>query len=211
MAGFLTVSGRVAAMPGANIDTDVIMPKTFLKGIDRSGLAAGLFHDLRFDETGAVRGDFILNHPGMADTRFLLVGPNFGCGSSREHAVWGMLQYGIRGIIGSSYGAIFADNAANNGLLLLSLPETQIAALADELVDGAGMMTVDLDAQRIELGAYAADFDIDSAARRALMQGLDRIGETLTHAPRIRAFEEAYLARRPWLRDGDRDRADSLS
>jgi len=205
MEHFIRLSGRVAAMPAANIDTDVIMPKAFLKGIDRSGLAQGLFHDLRFDGTGMQRPTFILNRPDMADTRFLLVGPNFGCGSSREHAVWGMLQYGIRGIIGSSYGAIFADNAVNNGLLLLSLPSPEIAALTAELNDGAGDMTVDLDAQRIEMGAYAAGFDIDPAVRRALMLGLDRIGETLTHADRIRSFEQAYLAARPWLMTGRRD------
>ena len=199
MERFIRLAGRVAAMPAANIDTDVIMPKAFLKGIDRSGLALGLFHDLRFDGSGAVRDDFILNRADMAETRFLLVGPNFGCGSSREHAVWGMLQYGIRGIIGSSYGAIFADNAANNGLLLLSLPTNEIAALMAELSDGAGEMTVDLDAQRIEMGGYAAGFDIDPATRRALMLGLDRIGETLTHADSIRAFEKAYLGRKPWL------------
>lgn len=204
MERFIRLSGRAAAMPAANIDTDVIMPKTFLKGIDRSGLAAGLFHDLRFDESGAVRDDFILNRADMTETRFLLVGPNFGCGSSREHAVWGMLQYGIRGIIGSSYGAIFADNAANNGLLLLSLPTAEIAALMAELGDGAGEMTVDLDAQRIAMGAYAAGFDIDPATRRTLMLGLDRIGETLTHADRIRAFEKAYLGRKPWLMGAER-------
>ncbi len=205
MERFLRLSGRVAAMPAANIDTDVIMPKAFLKGIDRSGLAIGLFHDLRFDENGAVRGDFILNRDDMADTRFLIVGPNFGCGSSREHAVWGTLQYGIRGIIGSSYGAIFADNAANNGLLLLSLPPEQVAALMSELDDRAGEMTVDLEAQRIEAGGYAGGFDIDPAARRALMLGLDRIGETLTHAERIRAFEKAYLGRKPWLMNAGSD------
>ncbi len=204
MERFIRLSGRAAAMPAANIDTDVIMPKAFLKGIDRSGLAAGLFHDLRFDENGAVRDDFILNRPDMAETRFLLVGPNFGCGSSREHAVWGMLQYGIRGIIGSSYGAIFADNAANNGLLLLSLPLEQVAALMAELGDWAGEMTVDLDAQRIAMGGYAAGVDIDPATRRALMLGLDRIGETLTHADRIRAFEKAYLGRKPWLMGAER-------
>ncbi|MBR2172395.1 3-isopropylmalate dehydratase small subunit [Sphingopyxis sp.] len=204
MERFIRLSGRAAAMPAANIDTDVIMPKAFLKGIDRSGLARGLFHDLRFDESGAVRDDFILNRADMAETRFLLVGPNFGCGSSREHAVWGMLQYGIRGIIGSSYGAIFADNAANNGLLLLSLPLEQVAALMAELDDGAGEMTVDLDAQRIAVGGYAAGFDIDPATRRALMLGLDRIGETLTHADRIRAFEKAYLGRKPWLMGAER-------
>lgn len=205
MEHFVRLSGPVAAMPAANIDTDVIMPKAFLKGIDRSGLAAGLFHDLRFDENDALRPAFILNRPDMAETRFLLVGPNFGCGSSREHAVWGMLQYGIRGIIGSSFGAIFADNAANNGLLLLSLPLAQLAELAACLDEGAGHMTLDLEAQRIEMGAYAGSFDIDQALRRALMLGLDRIGETLTYADRIRSFEKAYLAGKPWLMCGHGD------
>lgn len=205
MEHFIRLFGRVAAMPGANIDTDVIMPKAFLKGVDRSGLADGLFHDLRFDGNGTPRPTFILNRPDMVDTRFLLVGPNFGCGSSREHAVWGMLQYGIRGIVGSSYGAIFADNAANNGLLLLSLAPSEIVVLMGELRNGAGDMTVDLEAQRIEMGAYAAGFKIDPAVREALMLGLDRIGETLTHADRIRSFEKAYLAARPWLMNGRRD------
>jgi 3-isopropylmalate/(R)-2-methylmalate dehydratase small subunit len=186
-------------MPAANIDTDVIMPKAFLKGIDRSGLADGLFHDLRFDANGAARSDFILNH--TAGTRFLIVGPNFGCGSSREHAVWGMLQYGIRAIVGSSFGAIFADNAANNGLLLLALPPSDLALLAGLLDDGAGELTVDLEMERIEIGDRIIRFDVDPAVRRALMLGLDRIGETLTHAERIRAFEQAYLASNPWLAD----------
>ncbi len=201
MERFIRLSGRVAAMPAANIDTDVIMPKAFLKGIDRSGLAIGLFHDLRFDENGAKRDDFILNRADMAQTRFLIVGPNFGCGSSREHAVWGMLQYGIRGIVGTSYGAIFADNAANNGLLLLSLPAAEIAELTANLDDGAGEMSIDLEQQRIEMGNYTAGFDIDPATRQGLMLGLDRIGETLTHADAIRAFETAYFERKPWLKD----------
>src|ERR1700757_745528 len=103
MDSFIRVTGHAAAMPAANVNTDVIMPKVFLKGIDRSGLAQGLFHDLRFDEQDHPRPDFLLNNPDNADTRFLVVGPNFGCGSSREHAVWGMLQYGIRAIVGSSF------------------------------------------------------------------------------------------------------------
>jgi 3-isopropylmalate/(R)-2-methylmalate dehydratase small subunit len=201
MERFIRLSGRVAAMPAANIDTDVIMPKAFLKGIDRSGLAIGLFHDLRFDENGAKRADFILNRADMAQTRFLIVGPNFGCGSSREHAVWGMLQYGIRGIVGTSYGAIFADNAANNGLLLLSLPAPAIAELMVKLDDGKGEMSIDLEQQRIEMGTYTGGFDIDPATRQGLMLGLDRIGETLTHADAIRAFETAYFDRKPWLKD----------
>lgn len=201
MERFIRLSGRIAAMPAANIDTDVIMPKAFLKGIDRSGLSDGLFHDLRFDADGDRRPDFILNRPDMAETRFLLTGPNFGCGSSREHAVWGMLQYGVRAIIGSSFGAIFADNAANNGLLLLNLPLPELAKLSDMLDDGAGEWTIDLEKERIEIGDRIIRFDVDPAVRRALMLGLDRIGETLTHAERIRAFEDAYLASNPWLAD----------
>jgi|HigsolmetaAR206D_1030411.scaffolds.fasta_scaffold00641_3 3-isopropylmalate dehydratase, small subunit len=200
MEKFIRVSGPVAALPAANIDTDVIMPKSFLKGIDRSGLAVGLFHDLRFDESGAPRPSFILNRPGMENTRFLLVGANFGCGSSREHAVWGMLQYGIRGIIGSSFGAIFADNAANNGLLLVSLPQAQVTDLMESLDDGAGHMTVDLDAQRIQSGRHSVRFEIDQSLRRALMLGLDRIGETLTFAHRIRRFEQAHFNSNPWFK-----------
>ena len=197
MERFLRLSGGIAALPGANIDTDVIMPKAFLKGIDRSGLADGLFHDLRFDAAGATRSDFILNRG--ADTRFLLVGSNFGCGSSREHAVWGMLQYGVRAIVGTSFGAIFADNAANNGLLLLALPASDIALLSDMLDDGAGQLTIDLEQERIEIADRTIRFAVDPAVRQALMLGLDRIGETLTHADRIRAFEQAYLAENPWL------------
>ena len=197
MERFLRLAGGIAALPGANIDTDVIMPKAFLKGIDRSGLADGLFHDLRFDAAGATRSDFILNRG--ADTRFLLVGSNFGCGSSREHAVWGMLQYGVRAIVGTSFGAIFADNAANNGLLLLALPASDIALLSDMLDDGAGQLTIDLEQERIEIADRTIRFAVDPAVRQALMLGLDRIGETLTHADRIRAFEQAYLAENPWL------------
>ena len=197
MERFLRLSGGIATLPGANIDTDVIMPKAFLKGIDRSGLADGLFHDLRFDAAGARRSDFILNRG--AETRFLLVGPNFGCGSSREHAVWGMLQYGVRAIVGTSFGAIFADNAANNGLLLLALPASDIASLSDMLDEGAGQLTIDLEQERIEIADRIIRFAVDPAVRQALMLGLDRIGETLTHADRIRAFEQAYLADNPWL------------
>lgn len=199
MERFTCLSGRIAAMPAANIDTDVIMPKAFLKGIDRAGLARGLFHDLRFDPDGGTRPDFILNRPGMEGTRFLLVGPNFGCGSSREHAVWGMLQYGIRAIIGSSFAGIFADNAANNGLLLIALDPAIVTSLAASMEGGTDMITVDLDQQSIDIGDASIGFAIDPTIRRALMLGLDRIGETLTQADRIRAFEDAYLAENPWL------------
>jgi 3-isopropylmalate/(R)-2-methylmalate dehydratase small subunit len=193
------LSGRIASMPAANVDTDVIMPKAFLKGIDRAGLSKGLFHDLRFDDQGRLRPDFLLNRPGMEDTRFILAGPNFGCGSSREHAVWGMLQYGIRAIVGTSFAGIFADNAANNGLLLIVLKQAEIAQIESALTDHSGLVSIDLEQQRIEIGAVVIAFAIDPAVRSALMLGLDRIGETWIHAEQIRAFERAYLAEHPWL------------
>lgn len=199
MERFIRVTGRAAAMPAANVDTDVIMPKIFLKGIDRSGLARGLFFDLRFDEAGELRPDFLLNRREMADTRFLVVGPNFGCGSSREHAVWGMLQYGVRAIVGTSFAGIFADNAANNGLLLITLAEDMIEPLIKLVNERPIDLSIDLVEQRINAKELSIGFDIDPTRRRALMQGLDRIGETLCHADRIRSFEDAYLSNNPWL------------
>jgi 3-isopropylmalate/(R)-2-methylmalate dehydratase small subunit len=201
MTGFTRLSSIAASMPGANIDTDVIMPKQFLKGIDREGLARGLFHDLRFDVQGALRADFILNRPEMAAAQILVVGPNFGCGSSREHAVWGMLQYGIRVIIGQSFAGIFADNAANNGLLLISLEAQAHARLAQTVDARQTPVTVDLEQMLIETDDLQMTFTIDPDIRRMLLLGLDRIDNTLSHASEIRSFQEAYLADRPWLAD----------
>lgn len=209
MERFIRVTGRAGAFPAANVDTDVIMPKIFLKGIDREGLARGLFHDLRFDEFGELRPDFLLNRPEMANTRFLVVGSNFGCGSSREHAVWGMLQYGIRAIVGTSFAGIFADNAANNGLLLITIAEDMIAPLMKLVSERPTDLSIDLPEQRIEAEGLPIPFDIDPARRHALMQGLDRIGETLSHADRIRSFEEAYLSANPWLVEETAARATS--
>lgn len=198
-ARFIRLSGPAAMLPGANVDTDVIMPKTFLKGIDRAGLAVGLFHDLRFDDQGRPRPGFVLNAPAAAGVRFLICGANFGCGSSREHAVWGMLQFGIRAILAPSFGAIFADNAANNGLLLLPLPAEQLGLLAERLPGGIGAMTIDLEQQIIDVDGHVQGFAMDEAARQALMAGADRIAQTLAHADAIRAFEADYFAQSPWL------------
>lgn len=199
-AGFARLTATAAVLAGANIDTDVIMPKQFLKGIDRTGLARGLFHDLRFDADGAADPAFVLNWPGMEQCRILLTGPNFGCGSSREHAVWGMLQYGIRAVIGTTFGAIFADNAGNNGLLLIGLePEMQSALMA--AASGGAEVTIDLEMQVIAAGLLTVPFAIEPSLRRAIMLGLDRIGETLLLADQIRKFETDYFASAPWLLD----------
>lgn len=196
-AGFTRLIAPAAVLAGANIDTDVIMPKQFLKGIDRAGLARGLFHDLRFGADETPDPAFVLNWPDKAGCRILLTGPNFGCGSSREHAVWGMLQYGIRAVIGTTFGAIFADNAGNNGLLLVSLRPEPLAALM--AASDSTELTIDLEAQEIAAGGLVVPFAIEPSLRQAIMLGLDRIGETLLLADQIKAFEAAYLANAPWL------------
>jgi 3-isopropylmalate/(R)-2-methylmalate dehydratase small subunit len=200
MQPFLSVSGPAVPLPLANIDTDVIMPKQFLKGIDRSGLDAGALYDMRFDSAGHVRPDFPLNRPAWRGARFLVVGPNFGCGSSREHAVWGLLQLGIRAVLGTSFAGIFADNAANNGLLLVTLSDDEIAALVDRASDPSrNELTVDLAEQTITGDGLALSFTVDPLRRTALMRGLDAIGSTLEHAAEIHAFQAAHLTANPWL------------
>jgi 3-isopropylmalate/(R)-2-methylmalate dehydratase small subunit len=197
---FIHVAGAAAALPGANIDTDVIMPKQFLKGIDRSGLRDGTLHDLRFDQQGGLRQDFVLNRPEWRDARFLVVGPNFGCGSSREHAVWGLLQFGIRAILGTSFAGIFADNAANNGLLLVSLPASAVEALTSLANDPMrNRLTVDLPAQEIAGDGLQFRFDMNKVRKEALLRGLDPVAGTLERAAEIRTFERAHYAANPWL------------
>lgn len=200
MREFRRESGVMAPMPGANIDTDVIMPKKFLKGVDRDGLAIGCFHEIRFDATGAERPDFILNRAGWRDAICLVVGPNFGCGSSREHAVWGLLQLGIRALIGSSFGGIFADNCANNGLLTISLETEPLAALLALAQDPArNRLTIDLPAQRIEAEDRQIGFAISEGRKQALLLGLDAVGVTLQGRQSIIDFERNYRKEHPWL------------
>ena len=201
MEPFTIVSGPAAGLPGANIDTDVIMPKQFLKGIDRAGLGEAVFHDLRHAGPGRPRPDFVLNRPEWQGACTLVVGPNFGCGSSREHAVWGLLQGGIRAVVGTSFAGIFADNAANNGLLLIELAPGAVAELAARAADPAGnRMTIDLPAQTITTADGAVQgFDIPARRKDHLVRGLDAIGATLDHAEAIRAFQARHLAAQPWL------------
>jgi 3-isopropylmalate/(R)-2-methylmalate dehydratase small subunit len=200
MQPFLTVEGPAASLLLPNVDTDVIMPKQFLKGIDRAGLDAGALHDLRFDTDGRPRPDFVLNRPPWQNTRFLVVGPNFGCGSSREHAVWGLMQLGVRAVLGTSYAGIFADNAANNGLLLITLSADEIAVLAGRAGDPRrNRMTVDLEGQMITGDALRIPFTTDPQRRHALMHGLDSIGSTLEYIESIKAFQITHLMANPWL------------
>lgn len=203
MQPFKVVRGVAAALPAANIDTDVIMPKQFLKGLDRSGLAQGAFHALRFDAAGARRADFVLNQSAWRDTRFLVVGPNFGCGSSREHAVWGLLQIGVRAILGTTFAGIFFDNCANNGLLALSLADEQVACLAALASDPQrNQITVDLERQRLAYDGGALAFGIDPMRRERFLSGLDPVGATLEASDAIRAFEAEHFKASPWLAAG---------
>lgn len=199
MTPFTTEQGIAAPLPAANIDTDVIMPKQFLKGIDRSGLDKGLFQDLRFDAAGARQPGFILNQRPWEAAQFLVVGENFGCGSSREHAVWGLMQYGVRALIGTSFAGIFFDNCARNGLLAITLAPADVAQLMTLAGQGA-TFTIDLPHQVVHAGDVTIGFDIDAVRKEALLHGLDAIGHTLTMRSDILAFQQRHLEANPWFR-----------
>ncbi|AJP51562.1 MULTISPECIES: 3-isopropylmalate dehydratase small subunit [Pseudomonas] len=198
---FTLVTGKAAPMLAANIDTDVIMPKQFLKGIDRSGLDRGLFFDLRFLPSGEPNPEFVLNQPAWQGASFMVVGPNFGCGSSREHAVWGLKQMGIRALIGSSFAGIFYDNCQRNGVLLITLDEAVLQTLGKTVSQAdQAQISVDLEAQQIRLAdGEVIAFQIDTLRKTALLLGLDAIGSTLQRSDEIKAFERRHLQSNPWL------------
>ncbi|MBC9878609.1 3-isopropylmalate dehydratase small subunit [Bradyrhizobium sp. INPA01-394B] len=200
MTPFHRVTGAAAPMMTPNIDTDVIMPKMFLKGVDRSGLGEGAFNLLRFVK-GKPNPDFVLNRDGYRDACFLVVGPNFGCGSSREHAVWGLQQLGIRALIGTTFAGIFGDNCANNGLLTISLDAATVGTLADVVADPASnRLTIELEAQTIRIeGGGTIAFAIEPARKEAFLTGRDAISSTLVFADDIRAFEARHRAENPWF------------
>lgn len=195
---FIRCTAPIAALPAANIDTDVIMPKVFLKGIDRTGLDAGVFHDLRFLDDGAPNPGFVLNQAPWTEAKFLVTGENFGCGSSREHAVWGLMQLGIRAIVAPSFGGIFFDNCARNGLLAIELDNRATARLTVS-AEAGDHATIDLERQTITTPSLTLPFDISEQRRTMLMSGLDAIGATLQRRDEIAAFEARYLSRHAWL------------
>ncbi|WP_044560989.1 3-isopropylmalate dehydratase small subunit [Azospirillum sp. B4] len=203
MQPFIRVTGPAAPFPQPNVDTDVIMPKQFLKGVDRKGLDRGVFFDLRFGADGQTRPDFILNRPGWEGARFLVVGPNFGCGSSREHAVWGLAQLGIRALIGTSFAGIFNDNCHRNGILTVTLPATLVEDLMARVRrPDANGLTIDLPEQAItvDTDGLTIPFAIDAVRKDALVQGLDGVSATLArHAAAIRAFEGGHRQANPWF------------
>lgn len=186
----VTVQGLAARLPLANVDTDVIMPKRFLVTITREGLADGALADLRFDEAGKRQPDFVLNKSPWDTASILIVGDNFGCGSSREHAVWGLMQYGIHGIIGTSFAGIFFDNARKNGLALPIVA----SEIRDELLELAGRskgleITIDIGTRQLSYAGKTEAFTMDDATRTALLEDRDDTLDSLKHADAIRRFE----------------------
>lgn len=171
------IEGRAAALRIENLDTDQIMPKQFLRGIDKQGLKHGLLYDLRFDAQGRARPDCVLNRESHAGASILIGGSNFGCGSSREHAVWGLQQFGIRAVVAPSYGEIFHSNAMNNRLLLVTLAAEDIARLMDDADDAtANTITIDVAAQTLRSRSVQANFGLLPRHRRMFLEGLDSIG-----------------------------------
>jgi 3-isopropylmalate/(R)-2-methylmalate dehydratase small subunit len=203
MQSFDRMTGIAAPFLQANVDTDVIMPKQFLKGIDRQGLADGVFFDLRFDETGLPQPDFVLNDPAWQGASFLVVGPNFGCGSSREHAVWGLSQLGIRVLIGTSFAGIFYDNCGCNGILAITLSPNDFAPIAKAAENRMNnLITVDLNAQTITINGdnTVFKFEIDALKKEMILHGLDAIDITMKNAADIKKFEAKRFAENAWLR-----------
>jgi 3-isopropylmalate/(R)-2-methylmalate dehydratase small subunit len=202
------VEGRTAALRLENLDTDQIMPKQFLRGIDKSGLRDGLLYDLRFDADGREREDFVLNKPEYAGVSVLLGGNNFGCGSSREHAVWGLQQAGIRAVVAPGFGEIFYSNAMGNGLLLVALPEAEVLRLMAE-ADHVPGNAVTIDVETLTLrsaGGVEARFDMLPRHQRMLLEGLDAIGLSMTYREQIDAFAKAHWEAQPWVTDVARQR-----
>lgn len=195
------VCGQAVPMSRADIDTDAIIPQSWLITIERDGLGKGLFANWRYEADGkTLRRDFILNDPRYRDARILVAGPNYGCGSSREHAVWAHLDFGIDAVIAASFGPIFRDNALKNGLLVVEVnPDTAID-LWDQLSEGGKPMTVDLVDQMLTgPNGTKHRFTIDALRREALLQGRDDISATLDHRETIQEFQARDRVRRPWI------------
>jgi len=201
MDKFTKLTGIAAPMPLINVDTDMIIPKQFLKTIKRSGLGVNLFDEMRYDDDGNEIADFVLNKPAYRGAQILVAGDNFGCGSSREHAPWALLDFGIRCVIAPSFADIFYNNCFKNGILPIVLPQEQVDLLMDDANRGANAtVTVDLENQTItgpDGGEIA--FEVDAFRKHCLLNGLDDIGLTLEKAASIKAFEAKAGQERPWV------------
>ena len=200
MDKFTTLTGVAAPMPLVNIDTDMIIPKQFLKTIQRSGLGKNLFDEMRYTQDGQEIPDFVLNQPAYRKAQILVAGDNFGCGSSREHAPWALLDFGIRCVISTSFADIFFNNCFKNGILPVVLPQSAVDHLMDDAKKGENArITIDLERQMVT----AADgtefpFEVDAFKKHCLLNGLDDIGLTMEKASAIDAFEARNTTLRPW-------------
>jgi len=201
MTPFTTLTGIAAPMPLVNIDTDMIIPKQFLKTIKRSGLGRNLFDEMRYTPDGAEVPDFVLNQPAWRKAEILVAGDNFGCGSSREHAPWALLDFGIRCVISTSFADIFYNNCFKNGILPVVLPQDAVDVLMEDARKGANArITVDLAAQTVTASdGRSFHFDVDPFKKHCLLNGLDDIGLTLEKVDAIDRFERAAAAARPWV------------
>ena len=201
MDKFDKLTGVAAPMPLINIDTDMIIPKQFLKTIKRTGLGKNLFDEMRYDEAGKEKPDFVLNKPAYRNAKIIVAGDNFGCGSSREHAPWALLDFGIRCIISTSFADIFYNNCFKNGILPIVLPKEDVDKLMDDAERGANaVVTIDLAAQEIRgPDGGIIKFDIDPFRKQCLLEGLDDIGLTLKKEKSITTYEAKHQSEQPWL------------
>ena len=199
MEKFITIKGIAAPLPMINVDTDMIIPKQFLKTIKRSGLGKNLFHELRFDMQGNIKNDFVLNWDPYKKATILIAGDNFGCGSSREHAPWSLLDFGFKCIIAPSFADIFYNNCFKNGILPIRLDQEKVNILMTE-AKNKNQLTINLDEQKIILAdENVIEFDIDPFRKKCLIEGLDDIGLTLQKKDKISKYEESIKSSHPWI------------
>ena len=201
MEKFTRITGVAAPMDMINIDTDMVIPKQYLTTIERTGLGKGLFHEMRYFNDGSENPDFILNKPAYRDASILVAGDNFGCGSSREHAPWALLDFGFRCIIAPSFADIFYNNCFKNGVLPIRLPQEDVAKLMDDANRGANAtITVDLKSQTITgPDGGQITFELDEFKKHCLLNGLDDIGLTMQNEDKISTFEKSRMSTQPWL------------
>ena len=201
MEKFEKLQGIAAPMPLVNIDTDMIIPKVFLKSIQRTGFGKNLFDEMRYNRDGTEIPDFVLNKPQYRDAEILIAGDNFGCGSSREHAPWAIADFGIKCVVSTSFADIFFNNCFKNGILPIVLPQEQVDVLMADAEKGANArMTVDLEAQEITTSdGETIAFEVDAFKKHCLLNGLDDIGLTMEKAESIKTYEAQMSAQRPWV------------
>ena len=199
MEKFITIKGIAAPLPMINVDTDMIIPKQFLKTIKRSGLGKNLFHELRFDIQGNIKNDFVLNWDPYKKATILIAGDNFGCGSSREHAPWSLLDFGFKCIVAPSFADIFYNNCFKNGILPIRLNQEKVNILMTE-AKNKNQLTINLDEQKIILAdENVINFDVDPFRKKCLIEGLDDIGLTLQKKDKISKYEESIKSSQPWI------------